>query len=158
MATMTETSDEIREQLLEFRTKVVRADQALRCCRSAESRMQIDVLGAINQVIGFVANAQEGMDLALVPAPALVGLQTRLVSVAAGGPLAVGAVVLAGSSTLMRLATQTATLDVLDLVNTVVGQTLSNRKTHCYECLKKSLLNQKNPRHRETDKILRRVG
>lgn len=120
--------------------------------------MSIDVIGAINQVIGFVANAQEGMDLALVPAPALVGLQTRLVSVAAGAPLALGAVVLVSSQTLMSIASQTRALEVLDLVNTVVGQTLSNRKSYCYECLKKSILQQNNPRKRETEKILKRVG
>lgn len=143
-----------------MRKRVVRADEALRCCWNNEARLQMDVLRVLNEVIGFIENASSGTDLAFVPfaaSPSLVGLAGRLIAVEAGAPLAVGAVIIATGASLARVAETKVAYDVWGAMSTAVGQALSTRKSGCYTCLKNKILSQENRRERMVAKIQRRV-
>jgi len=147
-----ETPSEIEKQLGELAGRVIKADRALRCCRSAESRVQIDILRAINQVIAFVAAADDTLDLAFVPfatAPAL-GLQGQFVGVevAGAGALAAGAVVLLTGIQAASWSKSLGTLEALSFVNDAIGKALSERRSSCYECIKRNVLPQDSTRKR----------
>lgn len=151
-----ETTDEISKQLEELGGKVVKADRALRCCRNAESRVQMDILRAMNQVIAFIAAADDTLDLAFVPfaaAPAL-GLQGQFVGVSAAataaGTLAAGTIVLLTGIQAASWSKTLGALEALDFVNKAVGTAFSERKSSCYECLKRNVLPQDSRRKRES--------
>lgn len=154
---MAEDTTEVARQIRELRKRVVRADRALICCRSGESRMLQDVLRITNEVIGAIANATDDNDLALVPAPALIGLQTRLVAVSAGAPLAVGAIVLASGVQMRSWAQQLGALEALEFFSTAIGAATAQRKSSCYECIKKQVLSQSADRKYATERLRRRV-
>lgn len=151
-----ETTTEVEEQLRELGGKVVKGDRALRCCKNAESRVQMDVLRAINQVIAFIAAADDTLDLAFVPfaaAPAL-GLQGQFVGVsasaAAAGTLAAGSVVLLTGIQAASWSKTLGALEALDFVNKAVGTAFAERRSSCYQCLKKNVLPQSSARKRES--------
>lgn len=157
---MAQTSSDQTSQLLELRKRVVRADDALRCCWNNEKRLEGEVLRILNEVIGFIENASAGVDLAFVPfaaSPSLVGMAGRLIAVEAGAPLAVGAVIVATGASLLRVAETKVAYDVWGAMSTAVGQALSTRKSGCYQCLKNKILSQENKRQRMTAKIQRRL-
>jgi len=158
-----ETTSEVQEQLRELAGRVVKADRALRCCRNAESRVQIDILRSINQVIAFIAAADDTLDLAFVPfaaAPAL-GLQGQFVGVSAtataAGTLAAGAIVLLSGIQAASWSKTLGALEALDFVNKAVGTALSERRSSCYECLKRNVLPQSSERKRETVRYPKRL-
>lgn len=154
---MPEDPAEVTKQITELRKRVVRADRALICCRSGEARMLQDVLRITNEVIGAIANASDDNDLALVPAPALIGLQTRLVAVSAGAPLAVGAIVLASGVQMRSWAEQLGALEALEFFSTAIGAATAQRKSSCYECIKKQVLSQSAGRQYSTERHRPRV-
>lgn len=161
--TFTLAKDEFRDQLVELRQRVIRADDALRCCANQERRLEGEILRIINETIGIVANAEEGAQLGLVSVPGAIGLQTRIISIpatAAGSavpPLVLGAVILSTGLDLFRLAQTQGALEFGDLISRAIGQSLSRRKSGCYECIKNKVLSQAAPRQRVTTKILRRA-
>lgn len=152
-----------RKDLTDLRGKLVRADDALRCCRNQEKRLEGEILRIINEVIGIAANATGEEDLALVPFPAAVGLTTKLQAVpktaaaGAAAPLVLGAVVLSTAFDLLRVAQTQAALEFGDMISRAIGQSLSRRRSSCYECLKNKTLPQNAPRQRQVAKILRRL-
>lgn len=153
-----------RQQYRELRKRVVRADNALRCCAGESSRVQIEVLRVMNEVLGFMMNHRKGADLALVPAALVaapaeqIGIGYSIVEVSAGAPLAVGAIALGLAAGLDFIAESKSAYETWNVLNTAIGQALARRKSSCYECLKKSLLGQSKTRHRIREKILRRIG
>lgn len=151
----TESPDEISQQLSELSGKVIKADRALRCCRNESSRLQMDVLRAINQVIAFIAAADDTLNLAFVPfatAPA-IGLQGQFVGVSAtasaAASLAVGSVVILSGIQAASWSKTLGALEALDFINTAIGTALGERKTSCYECIKRNVLPQDSTRKRQ---------
>lgn len=72
-----------------------------------------------------------------------VNPQFRIVRAAVGGPLAVGAIVLIGSSALSSIRAQTATIETLTGVVELLDKV--KLKNDCESCIKRALWNQKHP-------------
>lgn len=156
-----ETADEVTKQLSELGGRVIKSDRALRCCRSAESRVQIDILRAINQVIAFIAAADDTLNLAFVPfvtAPA-VGLQGQFVGVSASATttatagaaasLALGSIIILSGIQAASWSKTLGALEALDFINTAIGTALGERRSSCYDCIKRNSLPQTSGRKRE---------
>lgn len=147
----------------ELRKRVIRADNALRCCSSAEKRVAMEALSIVNSVLQAYLEASEqkkGYVLALAPwvsaGQVSTGLQ-RVIWITGAEAATLGLVVLGAAAELADIAKQTGALEAAEMVARVVGTMTETRVSSCYECMKRSVLSQSHPRHREKTKINRRL-
>jgi len=85
-----------------------------------------------------------------------VGPQFRVVRVAVGSPLVLGAVVLIGVSALSSIRAQTATIETLSGVVDLVDQV--KLKNDCEGCIRRALWSQKTPQVKTTETVRKRVS
>lgn len=137
--------------------KVVRANDAFICCRSAENKLYGDISGALNSVLEFLTGGSSGLVLAFV-APTAPGTLVKFIGVTIAEALTLGAVVIVAWDVLASIATSAAALELLAAVGSAIGQLIATRPSSCYPCLSKKVLSQGAPRHREIAKINRRIG
>ncbi len=154
-----------REQFLELRKRVIRADNALRCCGRAGAQVALDAVRIANEVLTALLQGGEHPDEALVLAP--MGLADVLKEVETTqtvqwvrdlpGAIGIGAVLFTSGAELAAIANQTGALDAASAVARAIGTLTSTRKTGCYECIKAACLSQKHPRLSMTTKIRKRL-
>lgn len=150
----------------ELRGKLIRADDALRCCHSSESKIQGRTTKIIGQYLQAVLAAKLGEAIAFVPAAGfgriVVVTEAQAGQIAAGSRLAggalTGAIIILGAQFVADIAGQTATLEAIAGLGNAIGQDLDKQtEDSCYECMRKKILSQSRPRQWQSGRIYRRI-
>lgn len=144
-------------QRRELTKRAIRGDQAALCCENESSRVNGQISRILSELLNALDQASSDPNLALIiaPAPAIQGITLR--AVPAGGPLALGAIVIASAAQLINWAGTAAAYEMLAVTAQAIGQMFGTRTTDCYRCVKQRAFSQAAPRQRQTVKILRRV-
>lgn len=160
--------DQLRPQPLSQR--VIRADDAVRCCESGYIRASVDAANMVAEFLEALLSEDEGEGLALVaPGVILPGLleapatNPRIIKIPSGSGLSrglgVGAVLLVSATSLARIARQTGALEATSAILEALVQvrTKAGAKENCEKCVRSKILSQENLRHYEFTKVRRRT-
>lgn len=150
--------------------RVVKAEDALQCCRQTESKAYGEVVSLVNGIFSKVVEASKTGKEALVMAPLLPALGveeatrigvSRVFLTRIGSSLPLGAVVLLSGSTLAAMASELYATELAGALGLGIGQLLDlkrkNGQMDCYDCLKRKVLSQARPREYQTTTIRRRL-
>lgn len=153
-------------------TRVIKAQDAIRCCESGYIRNSIDVANLIAEylsaLIEEVESESEGLAF-VAPGATIVGFLEqpstvpRIVRIPVGtglgASLGVGAVLLLSGSELASIARQTGALGSAEAIlkMVVTMRTKTRAKESCEACVRGKVLDQDAPRRRELARRLVRI-